>query len=204
MSDQASAATADKGNEAATAQQTNQQQASAETADQASQAATAGSPPSVDDLQKQLEQANQRISQLNHESMERRKQLEAYEQQQTEAKRAKMSEVERLQAELDEAKTAAEAADAAKQQLEAYAEAVTAQVEAMQKELSIPKYVMAAIEDKPPLEQLQFINEHRKEFSKRQAPDLNGSATSSRQTPTPEQRRADLAQRFPNLGRGRA
>lgn len=144
----------------------------------ATETGAAAQPPvlSVDELAKQLADSQAHISKLNNENKERRQKLEAFEAKESEAKRATMTEIERLQADLDAASGSAATLETVNGQLEALQAIVTEQVEATVKRLSVPKYVTALLADKSPAEQLAFLNANAAQFTKQPAPDFNGNA----------------------------
>lgn len=108
-----------------------------------------------------------------------------------------MSELEQAQARIAELETADSGLKEAQDSVTAYETAVKSRVEALTKDLSIPKYVVALFERMSPLEQLTYINDNRKEFSKPSTPNLNaGDGGGNATTPKTAEEKQDFSNRM--------
>ena len=129
------------------------------------------------ELQAQLDAANKRLSEVNHESADRRKKLAAYEKAEQERKESELSAAELLtQRDKELADLQASYEEAGKRE-ETYNSVLEAQYEATVKDLSVPDFVQEAIKDRSVAERLKYINAHREQFSSGRGVDLSGGKT---------------------------
>lgn len=159
-----------------------------------------GATDDSDDLAQQLAGARDALKAANSEAAKRRIALNAAEKKLVDLQRKDMDEVERLKAELNDAKGAATQQEELQQSLDAMSVILTEQVTAMFADLNVPNHVKKLLEVQPVSDQLQYLIENREEFGKKKKPpktniNASGKTTSGVAKPTPDQLRTSKIRR---------
>ena len=126
----------------------------------------------TEDLQAQLEAAEKRIRELNHESQTRRERLEAFEAAEQKRQEEELSATDRLKKRDEELEQLKASFEATAKELEERNQVLEKQYEATVKSLKVPDYVQALLNDKPVSDRLNILNEYRGEFKPAHGVDL--------------------------------
>lgn len=117
----------------------------------------------------------------------------------SEIEEGQKTEAEKLQERLAALEGANEKAESLQTRVETLETAVSTQLDAVKKRLTIPPYVSALLEGMTAVEQLQYLAEHGEALQRQPAGDDNAGNRSSRKPSDPAQREAELRRRFPAL-----
>ncbi len=158
----------------------------------------------ADEMQAELERTREALKKANAEAAERRRKLKELEDAQRAAERAGMDESARLAAELEDLKAATADRETLAQEAEALRTAVATQVDALLKELNVPKHILPLMESMSPAQKLTYLTENRAHFARPATTPADIDAANrgrNTQTETDEQKEARLKKRFPSLSR---
>ena len=133
---------------------------------------------SVEELQQQLAQLRAQLKVVNDESAGRRVQLKKLEEEKRQRELSEMDETERLQAELDDLKTQLADSEMQSEQLAALNSTIQTQVDALLKELNVPKHIVDLLDSMTPANKLDYLNKNRKAFTGKRQPNIDAAGKS--------------------------
>ena len=133
---------------------------------------------SVESLQAELAQVRAQLKSVNDESASRRVELKQLKEKERERELSEMGEAERLQAELNDLKTQLADSEMQSEQLAALNSTIQTQVDALLKELNVPKHIVELLESMTPPQKLDYLNKNRKAFTSKRQPNIDAAGKS--------------------------
>lgn len=154
-------------------QTTDDSQRDVDTPETGSEMDTATTPASLEATQAELSRTRDALKKANKEAAERRLRLQEIEDEQKKKERADMDEVERLKAELADAKTAGADVETLNSKVEALETAVADQVSVLFKSLKVPAHIKPLLEKLSPVEQLEYLANNQAKFNQAPPPKID-------------------------------
>ena len=134
--------------------------------------------PSVASLQAELAQLRTQLKSVNDESASRRVELKQLKEKERERELSEMGDAERLQAELNDLKQQLAESETQSEQLATLNSTIQTQVDALLKELNVPKHIVELLDSMTPAQQLDYLNKNRKAFTGKRQPNIDAAGKS--------------------------
>lgn len=157
----------------------------------------------AEELQAELVRTREALKKANTEAAERRRKLKELEDTQRSKEREGMDESARLAAELEDLKKATADRESLAAEAETLRTAVAAQVDALLKELNVPKHILPLMEPMSAAQKLTYLTENRSHFARPTTapPNIDAAQRGNGQGETEEEREKRLKKRYPYLNR---